>query len=240
MRNIYFVFALFFSLLGFSQNMENYANETKEMILLGNYKEAMKRNIWYQKNAVSVGKENIAVAMTETYSNWLNLANQYAPAKVYLVFRRDSLSNSLRAKSGVSNDFWEVCRINRILGERKLTIALLKEINDKDHLNAEKCWIFAKEDLMKEKKYQLLSKFLKDPKSLYNGYVEFYKMTNNLVNERGIAKEQLLKSTADIFVKDNLDLVEFAKAMNNLKLAKEIQTDALTHVDDERLRLALK
>jgi hypothetical protein len=126
------------------------------------YEAALDDYFWYHNNALKYDYAYAAVRQSYAISEWVALGELYPKALQKLINIRDEKTEKILTGHGSFNLFSDVSAINSNLKETEKTVQLFLEIIKFDSELANSCYIFAKEDLIKHKKFKICNNFLKD------------------------------------------------------------------------------
>lgn len=240
MRSFLFImFTLFLSVPLQAEDMQKYLNETQIIVQQGKYEEALERYIWFHEHALEHDKAMYGVRLSFALSYWKQLGDVYPPAKQALIEIRDRKTLQLQKGEGNVALFHDVTSLNRTLLENNKTIELFEQIDKVNPALAKNCWRIAKDAVIAAGRIDLARKYLGDMAGEFAAVKAMYDRNTALYNNPKIGGERFKKYNENRFVEECLSLIKVAVAIGNLDVAKEIQTKALTVVNDARLRDAI-
>jgi hypothetical protein len=100
---------------------------------------------------------------------------------------------------------------------------------------AKHCWNSVKGIVFAAKEYDLAKKYHANPRDEFVSAKGFYDRSVALY-DRQYYGEPFKTNNEDTFVRKSIQLIELSTALGDPLTAREIQTQALTLVDDRRLR----
>jgi len=217
------------------EDRPDYLSDTQEMVREGKYKEALERYIWYHDHMLEQDSAIAGVRLSFALSYWKSLGNKYPPALDSLINKRDVKTNKIRTL-GLSVDlFKDVQAINRTLKENQKTVELYEFISEKYPLLAKETCNTALNDLLHNKKYDLIQKNI-------GNIVEYYERTESKFRKsfKAVETEKGLKSYMEkSYVESTLSLIKYCLAVNDIKSAVEIQNKSLAFFYDKKIKNAI-
>lgn len=206
--------------------MQQYLSDTQIMVQQGKHKEALDRFIWFHNHALEHGPSMYGVRLSFALSYWKKLGDAYPPALVAMKKVRDDKTALLEILKGNSSLFVDVKALNRVLDENSKTIEIFKLLDEKQSELAQECWVFAKHIIIEAKEYEIARKYIGNPMLAYKRIKKMYDRNA----KRDLSRHQ------KYFVEEITELTEVLIAMEEITVAKEIVKQALTVLDDPRLR----
>ena len=219
--------------------MRKYLSDTKEMVNQGKYKEALERTIWFHEHVLEHDKAMAGVRLSFALSDWKSLGNLYPPAITAFIEMRDRKTRQILDNGGTLDSFGEVTAFNRELGENSKTVELFQTLTQVRPDFAKECWIFAKTPLFDEKRFDIIRNYIGSPLREFNFIKERYEYEIGAYKNDKVGLADIKAVCENQFVENNLQLIQYALAVDDLKSAKEIQQKALSILDDYRLREAI-
>ncbi len=245
---------------GEKPDLQKIRDSIKKLMDMGEYDEALGRQIWYFNHALEFGELN-PIRTSFGIMNWGELARRYPKAKLALTEFRDRDAQKIVAGDGYSDLFIELTSLNQQLRDDDSTYETFKFLTEKDPELAQSCYPLIEDILVKRGEYQLCLKYLGDPQSKFEQIKREYQiqMANNKqwadnvpkpvqpTNLAGIKLPFSLpdrlasmeKSTKSRFVAQTRQLIEILAATGNEDEAQKIQDDALNVLDDPKLHSAV-
>lgn len=241
---------------GEKPDLQKILDAAKSLTEEGSYEEALQRYLWYFKHSRSdVGQRGVRLSFA--LSDWVELGRRYPKAKQALIEIRDADVQKFSKGEGYFELFQEIANINHYLDKDDQTLALFKSIYQNDKSLARQCYFFAEDLLMKNGEYKLCLDSLGDPQaffeSLRNGF-EIQQASRQRLAE--IQKQyptpvapqfpgvhftppDLMQMATNNFVGSVCKLVEILVATGHKPDAEKIQDEALTVLDDPKLKSAV-
>lgn len=239
MKVIIIALIIFFSSCSKKDEMRQYLKKTRSLIKDGKNKEALERCIWFHDNVLKHRPSMAGVRLSFALSDWKKLGEVYPPALDSLVSIRNRKTNQLINKDAPSDYFSDISAINRTLGEGEKTIELFEKLTKLQPNNSYKYWIYTKAPLFAAKRYDIIKNYIGNPLREFSIMVENYDRDTLMYKKLKLGGAHFKAYNEDSFVKQCLQLIEFAMALNDKKSAIEIQQKALKIVEDYRLRDAI-
>jgi hypothetical protein len=239
MRPIVFMLALLTGADEPKIDLHQYLNETRHLVRVAKYDEALKRCLWFHEHAVEQDPAMVGVRGSFALAVWNDLAKKYSPARTALVETRDRSIEKLLTGKGESIDFLDVRAINDLLNESAKTTELFEQLDQKQPKLAKSMVNVAKNDLFAAKRFDLLKKYLYP---IDEAFKEVHKQYDDLYQagskdwQQGASIRALAK---DEFERDCLQLIKLAIESNDLPGAIEVQKNALRVLDRESIRKAV-
>lgn len=222
-----------------AEDMQKYLSETQEMVRLGKHEEALQRFIWFHDHALEHEPAMYGVRLSFALSYWKALGDVYPPAKTALVETRDRKEKTLLENEGNTHLFHDVVALNRTLGEDEKTVSLFEKVDQKQPDTARRYWDMAKDAVIAAKRYDLARKYIGNPVREFTKVKAMYDHNTTLYDDPRMGGDHFKAYNENNLVEESLKLIEVALALDDRKAAKEIQTKALSVVEDYRLRDAL-
>ncbi len=197
-----------------------YLDSTRQLAREGNYQEALSRYIWFDKHILEVDSGMEGVKRSFALNYWIELSREYKPAlDSFLRIREEKRRKVL--EEGTSVDlFADVVAMNRELGETYKTINLFDSINSKFPALAKKSWWYCIDDLLADKKYDLLSNNLSSPMEAYQKFDSIYRVA--IEDVRGFDRD-LEYPLKESFKKRCTKLIQYCLAINDYKSVSAIK-----------------
>jgi hypothetical protein len=245
------IFICLSSLSIYSQpDMQKYLNDTRVLVKQGKYQEALERHIWFHEHALEYDKAMLGVRTSFALSDWKNLGKVYPPALDSLKKTRDRkmekiLTDQYASIQSSANDqhigmlFQDMTSINRVLEEDSITVQFFQSLILLNPETAGKCWIYAKEALFNEKRFDILNIYIKSPVNEYREVKNRYLSEVNRDNNIKVARESLKTYSEIRFIEKCTQLIQFSLYNNDEKSAKEIHDEAISIIENDLLRLAI-
>ena len=232
-------------------------DEARELTAKHQYEEALQRHIWYHNHVKEFGNSyQNALRLTSALSDWEELGRRYPKAKQALMEIRDKQTREFAEGRGYSELFQEVQAINDELQDDGATLALFKTIYPQDKQLAGQCYGYAENLLMQNGDYDWCLKCIGDPQA------HFESCRRNLESQRESQQrmEAMRKQfpgpvprspggafklpdmgqmATNNFVGQIRTLVEILVATGHQAAAEKIQAQAVSVLDDARLRSAV-
>lgn len=240
MRSLIAVLALVMTaaLPAHAEDMQKYLSDTQTLVREGKHKEALDRFLWFHDHALEHAPSMYGVRLSFALMYWKQLGDAHPPALVALKKTRDDKTLLVVEGKGTRSLFHDVVALNRTLGDNGKTVELFREL-DKDQRNlATECWDIAKEAVITEKAYDLARKYIGNPVREFGKVKESYDRNTAMYGGKNFG-EHFKAFNENNFVKETLNLIDVAIALDDNKAAKEIQEKALAILDDYRLRDAI-
>ena len=228
------------SLQARAEDMQNYLSDTKEMVRQGKHQEALERHIWFHDHALEHDPAMYGVRLSFALGSWKALADVYPPAKKALIETRDRKTEQIKKGEGSFLLFNDVEALNRTLQEENKTVDLFAYLDKENHELAKRCWIVAKDPVIKAKRFDLAKKYVGDLLKEFTKAKAEYDYNTTLYEDKKIGGDHFKKWNEEHLVEESLRLIEVAVALGDIKAAKEIQQNVLEVVDDQRLRDAVQ
>jgi Bacterial Ig-like domain len=240
---------------GVKPDLQKILNEAKDLMDQGKYEEALQRQIWYFNHALEFDPAQTGVRLSFALAQWVELGRRYPRAKQALLEIRDRDTQRLVAGNGFANLFSDVNSINNYLGQEDATLALFKTIYQTDNRLAKECYFYAENLLLQHGEYELLLNCIGDPQARFNVYQRGFEgqveLQQRMAKRRGqsavpapgftnsFTPPDFGELATNNFVGQVCKLVEILVATDHQTDAEKIQAEALTVVDDLRLKSAV-
>jgi hypothetical protein len=235
-----FFFLVFLSFCVNAQDMQKYLNDTRDLIKQGNFREALKRDIWFHDHALQYSKAMSGVRLSFALNDWKTLGDKYPPALTALIKVRDDKTKLIEANGGSSDLFQDVASINRTLKEDAKTISLFKYITKTHPDSAQHNWHYVKKLLFDAKEYTLIHKYIGTAFNEFTIAKESYNTSVSLYQRMGVGQPIYKRLTEENFIKWVTQLIKYSRAVHDTRSAKDIQQQADLIIKDGRIETALK
>lgn len=230
-----------FSLFVYSQkDMQKYLIDTREMVKVKNYKDALERFIWFHEHVLEYDKSMAGVRLSFALSDWKSLAKVYPPAMTSLIDIRDKNTNQIINNLDVAKLFQDVRAINRVLNQNSKTIELFQFLVKNKFDVAKECWPYVKDALFEAKQYDLISKLIENPLQEYSIIKERYDRNLESYKNEKIEVEHMISYDKKRFTEKCIQLIQYSHSINDPKSSTEIYDKAISVIDSDLLREALK
>jgi hypothetical protein len=220
------------------EDMQKYLRDTQALARDGEHEEALERYLWFHDHALEHSRSMVGVRLSLALSYWKKLGDVYPPALAAMKKTRDDKTALFAQKKGSRSLFQDVMALNRTLKEDKKTIELFRKLDQDQNNLAKQCWIGAKRVVIKAKAYDLAKKYIGNPMEEFSKVKKMYDSMNAMSKKKDFGKGMRASNDRG-FVTETLLLIDLAVGIDNVKVAKEIQAEALKILDDPRLRNAV-
>ena len=247
---------------GEQPSLDKILESAKSLTDAASYEEALQRYIWYfnhSRNDTSQGGVRLSFAL----SDWVELARRYPKARQALVEIRDDDTRRFSETGGYSELFQEISSLNYYLNDEDATVTLFKRIPKNDPTLARQCFYFVEDLLVKQGDYQTCREYIGEPQAAFDRIRQMWQQTKKF-EERSTARdaerrkryEAMGKTNAvfahmpefstpppfadNNFVSQTRQLIEILVATGGKSDAQNIQAQALTLLNDPRLKTAVE
>ena len=240
MRTLFIVlltvfFSFSFHIQAQKMDMSKYLNDTNNIAAKGNYKEALKRHIWFHNNALKYAPSMSGVRLSFALGYWKELGEKYPPAMKALKDIRNAKTKLVEDGKASFEIFHDVSAINRTLDEKDKTFQLFLMVDKKYPAKAKKYWIIVDNDFIDAKRYDIVRKYIKNISERYDRLKMIYSISSKNFDNPKMGP-RYKKFCQQSFVKNVTRLIKVAVALGKEKEAKEIKAKALKVIDSEKLR----
>jgi len=236
MRFLLLLFAVLFlstNLNAQTSGMQQYLKETRTLIGEEKYAEALERCIWFHQHALEKEQSMSGVRLSFALSDWKKLGEKYPPAKKAMIDMRDRTLQRLQTDAN-SQLFQDLVALNRTLGDSPKSIEVFETLAKNNPEKAKSYWFYIKDQLFASKRYDLIKPFLKSASMEFEMIRHMYVLEKEMHNSKTMP-DSFLKLSEKRFVDHSLELINYYLATNDLTSAKEIRTEALHLLADDRL-----
>jgi hypothetical protein len=243
------------------QDASQMTEKVRSLIFNSRYDEALQMCLAYHE------KYKTGSSWSYLLPDWVELGRRFPKAKEALIKIRDNDVREFSAGRGFADLFSEVYSINGALHQDDSTYELFKSFRDKDPDLAQQCYYYVEGLLMAKGDYQWCYNHIGDPQAKFDSIHQ--SMTMQLDNQKRLAAmnestrqrmvemnrqhgwtnmpaysppdtSAMLKQSAENgFVGQTRRLIEILVATGHKPEAEKIQGQALTVLDDERLKSAV-
>ena len=240
---------------GEKPELQKIENDIKTLMDQGLYEESLQRQLWYFNHAAEYG-ESDSLRLTFGIMNWDELGRRYPKAKQALVEIRDRKAREFSAGPGYSGLFFEIQSLNQALQDDDATVALFKTLPRKDKQLAGQCFGYVQDLLMQKGEYALCLDCLGDPQANFESLRRGFEMQRESQQRMAEMRKQhplpaprfagafhppdMGQLATNNFVGQVCKLVEILVATGHQADAEKICGQAVTELDDARLKSALK
>ncbi len=242
---------------GEKPNLQRVLDEAKNLMNQHQYEEALQRYLWHFNHAQEFGDgwQN-AVRLTSELSDWVELGRRYPKAKQALLEIRDSKTREITEGRGYAEKFLDVQAINHELQDDGATCALFKIIRRKDQQLAGQCYYYVENLLMQQGEYTLCLDCIGDPQAHFESarrsfevQIESQQRMAEMRKQHPLPAPQFPgafqppdrgQMATNNFVGQVRTLVEILVATDNKPEAEKIHAEAMTVLDDDRLKSAIE
>ncbi len=239
---------------GEKPDVQKIRDEIKTLMEQTDYEAALQRQLWYFNHAVKFGESN-PVRLSFGIMNWGELGQRYPKAKTALTEIRDRDMRDFLGGRGYSELFLEIQSLNRELQADDATTRLFKTIYQQDKKLAGQCYYYVENALMQKGEYTLCLNCVGDPQARFESARRGFEM--QIESQRHMAEMRkqfpvpapryagafhppdMGQMATNNFVSQICKLVEILVATGHQADAEKIQAQALTLLDDARLRTAV-
>ena len=198
------------------------------------YDDALEKHIWFHDHALEYSPSMYGVRLSFALSYWKQLGDVYPPALQTMIKIRDNKADLLAQGKGNRNLFHDVMALNRTLGSDSLTVALFRSLDHEHQELAGQSWSIAKNAIIEAKAYDLVRKYMDSLEDEFGDVKEVYDRNVAMYGGEGFG-EDFKAYNENHFVEKTIILIDLAIALDEMKEAKAIQTDALAILNDPRL-----
>ena len=227
--------------------------EVSGLVYDGRYEQALQRCLAFRKQFKG-DKEFLGLLWT-----WVQLGKKYPKARAALVEIRNGDVRECLEGRGYWALFREVMAINRALQQEGKTYELFNSLREKDPGLAQQCYSLAEGMLVTKGEYQWCYDHMGEPQDrlasfrqdmdaelkqlAFIQHAEESRKQRGWTNAPGIllpeGPARVKKSAEDKFVSQTRQLIEILVATNHQAEAEKIRDEAVTILDDARLKSAV-
>lgn len=227
--------------------------EVSGLVYDGRYEQALQRCLAFRKQFKG-DKEFLGLLWT-----WVQLGKKYPKARAALVEIRNGDVRECLEGRGYWALFREVMAINRALQQEGKTYELFNSLREKDPGLAQQCYSLAEGMLVTKGEYQWCYDHMGEPQDRLASFrqdmdaelqqLAFIKHAEESRKQRGWTNApgilspggpaRVKKSAEDRFVSQTRQLIEILVATNHQAEAEKIRDEAVTILDDARLKSAV-
>jgi RNA polymerase sigma-70 factor (ECF subfamily) len=238
-----------------------HASEVHDLITDGRYDDALQRCLAFHEQYKSSG------ALIPLLNDWVELGRRYPKAREALIEIRDHDAKEFAAGRGYTDLFSEVNSINGALHLDDATYELFKSFRDKDPDLAQQCYFYVESLLVGKGEYQWCYDHMGDPQGRFDSIRQSLTMQLDTQKRMAAMQKQSAQRMAEInqkngwtnvpaysmpdtssmikksaekgFVSQTRQLIEILVATGLKTDAEKIRDQAVTVLDDERLKSAV-
>jgi hypothetical protein len=227
-----------------AQDMQQYLNETREMVRGGRFEEALERMVWFHHHALDYGPGMAGVRLSFALSDWLRLGDVYPPARAALLATRDATLQQLLQSPGEPRHFIDLNGLNRVLGEEGKTLDVFAQLAAEHPEAAKAHWSSAERPgtatrlALEARRLDLLQAHGIDLIIEFERVKQLYDLRIRMQREPRLA-DRMRENDNQYFVDQTLMLIDIALALDRGVNARTIQERALAILPDQRIRGAI-
>lgn len=200
------------------------------------FEDALAKYIWFHNHALEYEPAKMyGVRLSFALTYWKQLGDVYEPALKAFVKIRDEKTELIEKRMGNRDLFHDVMALNRTLGEDDKTVDLFRKLDQDQKELASQCWKIAKRVVIKAKAYDLVRIYIGNLGQEFDKIVEVYDSNKTMYDNENFG-EEFKAYNENNFVEETLSLIKLAVALDDIENARDIQTDALSIIDDNRLK----
>ena len=244
-------------------DLQKILQEAQDLKSQGRYEESLQRLIWYHNHSIFVpGQAGVRNSFALSY--WVELGRRYPKARRALVETRDRDTQEFAAGRGDFALFMEVSSINNQLEDDDATYALFQSIQQSDKALAQQCYPVVQGQLIQRGEYEACLNYLGDPQTAFDRIRQDRERLKNLEDQQATSRTQrvaqleamaktnglfskgpvpflpeLPKFADNHFVDQTRELIEILVGAGRKAEAEKIRDEALTVLDDARLKSAV-
>lgn len=226
-------------LSAFAGDMQKYLSTTQDLVKRGEHQDALTRFIWFHDHSLEHDPAMYGVRLSFALAYWKQLADEYPPALEAMIGIRDRKTTLLLSGKAKTALFHDVVALNRTLEEDQKTIDLFERFDAERPQEARDLWEVAKDALFEAKRYDIIAKYIGDPRTEFIKIKAMYDMNTAMYGDDRFKDPHFKEYNENRFVEESLRLIEVASQLSNSAAAYDIQEKALAVLDDPRLRAAV-
>jgi serine/threonine protein kinase/tetratricopeptide (TPR) repeat protein len=247
---------------GQKPDMSRILNQAKELADTGQYEEALQHHLWYHNHALEYDQGQTGVRLSFALADWIELGHQYPKARRALVEIRNRDTRQFAEGQGSFKLFMDVHSINNYLGDDSATTALFGSIASRDKELAKQCFLVAEPLFVQEGRYQECLDYIGNPQAAFESIRGGRESRKKWEDDEDVRRadqkkrfEEMAKSNPAFahlpalpepskmadnnFVGQTRQLIEILVGANRKPEAEKIRDEALTILDDDRLKSAV-
>ena len=206
-----------------SKDMQEYMQETHDLINMEEYEEALERTIWFHNHALEHDSSMYGVRLSFALMYWKDFGDKYPPALVALKDIRDKNTGKLLAGEGSPELLNDVEAINRTLSEKDKTIDLFHRLDKEKPELAKRSWHYIKDTIIKSGNYELVKKYIGNLLVEYTRQeVRFIQMNEFYENNKEKFGRNYMEFAHSHYLEKTSELIGLAKELKDTKAEEEI------------------
>lgn len=242
-------------------DLQSVLNSAQSLAAEGSYEDALQHYLWYFEHSRNDAGHR-GVRLSFTLSGWVELGRRYPKARQALLDIRDSDTREFTDGGGYADLFQEVSSINQYLNQPDATLALFDTIEQRDAPLARECYPYVQDLLVQNREYKKCLAYIGDPQTAFDRIRdsrERLKLWEDQQADRREKQNRMLQAMAKTnaampgppplpelpkvadnnFVQQTRELIEILVGAGHGSDAEKIQDEALTVLDDARLKSAV-
>lgn len=137
-------------------------DEARSAFYAKNYEAALEKLVWFHQNAERLDPGTSAVRRSFGMSFWVELADQYPPAKDLLISNRNRIQGDFLDGAGAQEAFRDLASMNGYLGERGQTYDIFLKLHAERPALARDCFPFAELAVVEAEDWPLFLRYAGD------------------------------------------------------------------------------
>jgi hypothetical protein len=167
----------------------------------GRYERALRKFLWFHKNAVRYQSGLAGVRLSFALSYWLNLSNGYGPAHEAFVRTRDETEEAFRREPSSFDLFMDLAAMNKGLGENQRTADIFEAVAQEDFAAAKPLYHVAERSLIAEGRYRVCAPYL-EPAERVQHAAHCYELMKTWENSRPLSPIPIPKNADLHYIRD--------------------------------------
>jgi hypothetical protein len=214
-----------------SQELQIALKEARDLAKEGDYAAALDKHVWYHEH--SRGTAHTGVRLSFAMSDWVNLGEQFPPAKEKLLGIRDQQEKALMTGKGGFTEYTEVSAIDRVFKQQDKTYQMLGKLFEKSPEVAKKCFFGAADMLIERKDYPLFLELADAPMNWLRRNTDILQLWQQQDNKRA------LDSHLTSIAKQGRQYLEALSGVGEHASAETLHKDILALTKDQTYETAL-
>jgi len=214
--------------------------EARSFVKAREYSSALEKYIWFHNHALEYDPAMSGVRLSYAIAEWVELGEDYRPARVALEAIRDEKSRQLASGSQEIRLFLDVRAINVALGQENRTHELFAHIAEQNREFAQKCFPAAIESLVNAKEFLMARSFMPSPDEQLDRFAAPLKSRIGRPDRKddrfGLSFHETL---ARIYANKVKEILQILVAVGDEDEAKRVHRAAIDCFDDEKIRICV-
>lgn len=218
---------------------EESLNAARRFAEEGKFEQALERQVWFHNHALDVRPSYYGVRLSYALADWIKLGEKYPKALEELKNIRDEKTSRLLGKAEDRTLFHDVASINEHLKEPVATVDLFRTLDRTQPEFAASVYEMVEKALIAVEEFGLAKQYLVDPTSRLNAARQTFELGLGYAKSRG-SDDKMRKTFESLFAAEIVRIITVLDKTGDSDVAREIQSKALSVLDNPDIRNAIQ